>query len=244
MSDYGNRFIPDDYEDPFEQQQAAPQSRNYTWQEAWQKAVTEPNEDTYRELAADPQASFGRAVTWIFFSGLVGGVLSLIAQVIWGASFFTLFGGTSEDAFGLGFQLICGALFIPIGAVLAIIGVAIGVGIFHIVALLLGGKGSYEDMYYATSTFYAPLTIASSALSLIPILGWLLSIPVGIYQLVLQVIAVKSIHNFSWFKAIVSVFGIVIVLIVFFVCCLLTVLAPAVGGVFENIVDQMNTPQP
>jgi hypothetical protein len=75
-----------------------------------------------------------------------------------------------------------------------IIGSFIGVGIFYIVAMLLGGKGSFGDMYYLLSLFVGPIAI----LGLIPSVGFLASL----YGLYLLTLAIMEVHGFDTLKAV------------------------------------------
>ncbi|MEK6954109.1 MAG: YIP1 family protein [Candidatus Micrarchaeota archaeon] len=94
------------------------------------------------------------------------------------------------------------AIAVPVAAVTilfstligGIIGSFIGVGVLYLVAMLLGGKGSFEDMYYLLSIFAAPITI----LGIIPFVGFLASL----YGLYLLTLAIMEVHGFDTLKAV------------------------------------------
>ncbi|MCI0712261.1 MAG: YIP1 family protein [Chloroflexi bacterium] len=239
---YGQQFPPPD--DPYQKKYTYEQQygRMYEWQEAWQKAVTEPSPETFQELIADPNANTNRAMTWIFVVGLIIGLMSVVAQAIFGAGSLFFFGGSSSDAAGMGGGLICGVIMIPIIGVLFIIGSYIAVGIQHLCAKILGGDGNFADMYYAYATYTSPLTIISSLVSIIPILGALISIPIGIYQLVLNVIALKAVYKYGWFQAVLTFFLPAIVIGGLVFCCIIA-LAGSIESVFDNINSTLEAPQ-
>jgi hypothetical protein len=90
-----------------------------------------------------------------------------------------------------------------LSALAAILGLILTVAIQNIMARLLGGQGTYSQLIYAEATFYAPLLLISSILSLIPYV-WLLTYPLALYELILSVRAIKAVHQFGWGKAIIS----------------------------------------
>ncbi len=110
-------------------------------------------------------------------------------------------------------------LCLPVLAALAIVGMIIVVGIQNLVARALGGEGGFDDLIYAYASFSAPLSLIGAAVGLIPVLGCL-SIFVGLYGLVLNVIAVKAVHRVDTGRAILSVFWWIPVGVV---CCILLV---------------------
>lgn len=234
MSDFGQQFPPPD--DPYQKQYTYEQQygRSYEWQEVWQKAITEPSPETFLELNADPNANTNRAMTWIFVVGLLSGLISVVGQAIFGVSAFAAFGGSSGDAAGLGGSLICGIILIPIIGVLAVIGSYIGVGIIHLLANIMGGNGTFNDMYYSYAAYSSPLSIISSLVGIIPILGFLISIPLSIYGLVLNIIAIKAVYKFGWFQAVMTLFLPLIVIVGLFICCIIA-LVGSTGDIFDNI---------
>ncbi len=70
---------------------------------------------------------------------------------------------------------------------------------------------------------------------------------VGIYGLVLNIMAVKAVHQLDWGRAIASS----AVIWVGLLCCVsvviiavLTLLGPSIGNVFSNIIENLATPTP
>jgi hypothetical protein len=211
--------------------------------ETWTQALPSPSEETYDRIARDPGASLGKAVGWVFAAGLIAGAISACAQYALAAMLPEYSG-----AYGLGANtdmtsLLCA---IPFTGVFAVIGFFISTGISNLVARALGGVGTFEQLAYAYAAYYTPLTIVSSILGAIPIVG-LLGIPIGIYGIVLNVIATKAVHRFSWGKAILAsfvVFALVLVVVACMVIVILTLLGPQIGNVFSGIVEELGTPSP
>src|SRR5215467_6220321 len=91
--------------------------------QTWMNAVTKPNEQTYAELAASPNAKLTTALLWVFIGSLVSAFLASLVQGValrrilqqYGASDqFQLAGG------GVGatlIRIVCGA---PIAAVISV----------------------------------------------------------------------------------------------------------------------------
>lgn len=202
-----------------------------SWSEVWVSALTQPSVATFEGFVQDPDATSKRAYTWVLVSALISYAISALVSMvrIAGAQ-----GG--PDASGTLGILICGA---PIAALLSVLGLAISAGITQAIASALGGTGTYSKLAYTFAAYLAPLALISGVLSSIPYLN-LLSYPLAIYGIVLNVIAVKAVHQFSWGKAIASSVLILVAILVLVACMVIVVLAllgPAIGNIFSNIVE-------
>jgi hypothetical protein len=223
-----------------------PGSSPLSWSQTWLNALLRPSVKTYEDIIADPQASTNRAYIWVFISALLGYGISTLVQ----AGFAALRGGgvpaTGEvsGVFGSPLpSLVCG---VPLFALLSVFGLIISAGISHFVAAGLGGTGTYSKLAYALAAYLAPLTLISGVIAGIPIPNCL-NFPLGIYGIVLNVIAVKAVHQFSWGKALAAsilVFAGILLVVAVFVIVILALLGPAIGNVFSNIVENMVTPIP
>jgi hypothetical protein len=94
---------------------------------------------------------------------------------------------------------------LPVVAALIVVGTIIVVGLQHLVARALGGQGVFDDMIYSYASFSAPISLITSAMGMIPLVGCL-SLFVVFYALALNVIAVKAVHRLDTGRAILSVF--------------------------------------
>jgi hypothetical protein len=130
-------------------------------------------------------------------------VLNIGAQSIWGSAFRNMFNVNNNSSFDL--SPICGVICVPVGAALAVVFLIISVGLQHLVARAIGGKGIFDDLVYASAAFAAPLSLISAALGMVPLLGCF-SIFLGLYALGLSVIAIKAVHRLDTGRAIIAVF--------------------------------------
>jgi len=179
----------------------------YSWLEAWRLALTRPNEETFRNLADDPNGSLGRALSWIAITSAISYLITASVQLL----FSGLFTGPGllealEHEAGLLLSrglMIAGvyACGLPMVVLISVVGMLFYSGVVQFTANAMGGKGTFVEMAYALAAFTAPLTVLIGAISWIP---WVncLTIPLGIYSLVLTLLAVKSVNRMSWGKTI------------------------------------------
>jgi Yip1-like protein len=223
------------------------------WFSVWRDALTKPSDQTFARISQSPNAKLTTALLWVFLGSLVN---ILLASLVQGAIFRQLmqnsdFGGNGFPRMAGGglVAAICGA---PIGAVISIVGFVIFVGIVQLLARMFGGRGTFEQLAYATAAIVAPFSLINSLLTLlaaIPFVGLcfgLVSLLAGLYVIVLQVLAVQGVNQFSLGAALGSYFLPFIVLL----CCigigvigLLRALGPGINEIF-NSIQQSLTPVP
>lgn len=219
------------------------------WFSTWMTAVTKPNEQTFATLAEHPDAtSNSRALTWVFLAGtisaLISGVFGAILQLAGFAQapgLGDLFGGDAQRGVAFIFGVaICGA---PVAGALGALFFAVGVGIIQWVARMFKGTGTFSQLAYTMAAVSVPFTLVSSLLtpfSSIPYVGvctGLLSGLLGIYALVLEIMAVKGVNKFGWGQAVGSVFlpSLVIACCIAVVIGIMVSLGVAVGDTFNSI---------
>jgi len=208
--------------------------------QTWIKAITKSNERTFAEIANSPDAGPNKAYLWVFLSSLASFFLVMLT--------FTL--GTSSSQYGVDISSMMGGSVIallcaaPIGAAVMVLFFALDIAIIQWVAKMFKGTGSYNQLVYAVAAFSAPISLVSgviSSLSTIPSIGLcfsVISFGVGIYAIVLMVMAVKGVNKFGWGEAVGSVLlpGIVIGLLCgCLVIGILMLLGPVIGDVFSTI---------
>ncbi|MBI3297722.1 MAG: YIP1 family protein [Elusimicrobia bacterium] len=153
------------------------------------KALFQDAQDFFSRL--DPEAAYGPAVTTIMFWGCISGFLALVIAVGQAA-----IGRPSPfGLFASGLQIV----ILPImGALLS----WLGSGIFHVICLILGGRGAFK-LSYQTIAAMSALFPVSTLLGAIPY-G---TIPVQLYGLYLTVAAASAAHGVKKGRA-WAVFGI------------------------------------
>lgn len=207
--------------------------------QVWMNALTKPNEQTFADLAASPNAKSTTAFLWVFIGSLVN---ALFASLVQGAIMRQVmqqygngqfnFGGT-----GMGSRLItivCGA---PIAAVISVVMFALVTGIVQFLAKSFGGRGTFDQLAYTFAAITTPFALISGILTLlsaIPFVGLcfgLISLVAGLYVLFLQVLAVKAVNQLDWGRAAGAYFLPIVVL-----CCCLAAVAAGFGTMISRAV--------
>lgn len=122
-----------------------------------------------------------------------------------------------------------------------LIGFYLGNGFVYLAARILGGTGDYVTQTYLASLFTVPIGIVSGVLSIIPCVGPIIALVISIYGIVLNARVVKVTHNLTTGKSVVAVLSPAIIgmLLACFVIVVLTLLGGAVGGVFEEMMYEL-----
>lgn len=221
------------------------------WYQVWIAAITKPNEENFRKLAALPNAKPSTAYLWIFLAYMVTFAVVAVAQIVIGlpnmADQFSELGMESLPVADMSGSLVGLICITPFVAGFSILGFMIGTALIQWAAKLFGGTGSYDKLAYVFGAIQAPMMLASSVfvlLAMIPFVGMcfsIFSLGISIYMLVLQVLAVKAVNNFDTGKAIGSVLLPGLVFFLFICCCFviviggLTAVSPAIGDIFSEI---------
>lgn len=217
-----------------------------TWSEVWLKAITQPSIYTYQDLVSRPGVSSRRAYAWVFLGSLVGSVLMLLGNLFFGS--LSPLGAEQASDFlgGYGILILMFVCLLPVGGIFAILSLIIIAGISQVIARSLGGSGTYKELSYAFGAYLAPLGIIGSVLFMVPFVNWL-TIPIGIYSVFLNILAIKSVHRFEWGKALassVAIIAIILLLLAGVIIWVLVLLGPSIGDVFSNINQEIGTPVP
>lgn len=219
--------------------------KSYSWSQVWLHALTRPSVETFERLINDPKASSNRGYGWVFICSTIGYVIVFLIPWVFGNPI------ESSPISGLNgpplhtvstIWLVCCA---PIVGALAVLVIAVQAGLTQLITRMLGGTGSYSRLAYAFATYTAPLTIVTTVTYAIPYLNLCLAPLLAIYTLVLMVIAINAVNQFGWGKSIASAIIIPVVIIILVACItivFLTLLAPAIGDVFSEIIRALETP--
>lgn len=192
------------------------------WYQVWQKAITEPSQQTYWQLISPPTSTFSRGFGWIVISTLFSTGVTFILQLLWFAftdEYFTTgveFYPNQWRELTLGFLIFSSVA----GIFISLIGFLIVAGIIHVVASIMGEEGQFDKLVYGLAMFIAPIGIINSIVQVIPCLGSLIQLFLALYSLLLATFAVKVIYNLDWTRAIIAVVSPIAPFILFF-CCVL-----------------------
>lgn len=215
----------------------------------WMNAVTKPNEQTYADMAASPNAKLTTALLWVFIGSLVSAFFASLVQGVAMRQILQQYGGSQFQLGGGGIgasliRIVCGA---PIAAVISVVLFALVAAIVQFLAKSFGGRGTLDQLAYAFAAIYTPFALVSGVLTLlsaIPLVGLcfsLISLIAALYVLFLQVTAVKGVNQIGWGQAAGAFFLPVVVL-----CCCLAAVAGGIGYTIAQAVKNgsLNLPQP
>lgn len=220
------------------------------WFSVWRDALTKPSDQTFARIAQSPNAKLTTALLWVFVGSLVN---IIFASLVQGVVFRQMM--QNSDFGGNGFPRMAGGSLLAAicaGPIVSVVGFVIYVGVVQLIAKMFGGRGTFEQLAYATAAIVAPYSLINSVFTLlaaIPFVGLcfgLVSLLGVIYVIALEVMAVKGVNQFGWGPALGSYFLPFLVL----VCCLslgvigiLRVLGPGINEIF-NSIQQSLTPAP
>jgi hypothetical protein len=145
---------------------------------------------------------FGSPVVFALVVGIVAGVINAVYLVLGLGAAGGAMGGAIGAAAGFG-TIIMTPIF-------AVIGCFVGGAIVHVISLIAGGKGSYEQSV-RVAAYAAAIMPISSLLSFVPVLRFL----PGLYGLYLVAVGLITIHAADRKKTYV-VTGVLAVLLVIF----------------------------
>ncbi len=174
--------------------------------EVWRLAITGPNELTYVSLAEDPRAGVGRAAAWTAAAALVTTLIGLAGQWLYGGIGRALAvlqeSAPSADLTAFSSAGLAMALcLVPLAAASSVLGLIVTAGLLQFIAGAFGGEGTFGKLAFTLAAYSAPMSIISALLTLVPLVGLCLGLPLGIYGLALNLLAIKAVNRFSWGRA-------------------------------------------
>ena len=199
--------------------------------QTWVNVLTKPGEEVFTAEREKSSATLKTALIWMILASVVSALLGTLQAQIFSSSLGGVgqimemlptelqgeLGPISEaDAPG-------GSLFNLSIIVFGPITFLIGVGIYHVVASVLGGRGQFGRYAYLSATFGAPIVIVGSILGFLPAVGGCLGALLGIYQVVLNYFALKVEYQLSQGRAVVAVVAPLLVGLVLVACLAITV---------------------
>jgi hypothetical protein len=196
------------------------------WYEIWWDIWSKPGDASFQALLSEPNHSTGRAFIWIAVVSLIVAIMTGVTSTQTLQSFEP--GITSNLVY-----FICTLILSPI---FGIIGLVISSGIYHLIARLLGGSGTWSDLVVCQAAVFAPSELIGGVIGLFTIL--LFNIPglfflpgiitfvIGVYAIILMILALKAAEKFGTGKAVLTHF-IPVIIIGLLVLCAFLALVPA-----------------
>jgi hypothetical protein len=203
--------------------------------------MTRPSDQTFFRISRAPNANVTTALLWVFLGSLVNFFLASLVQGRVMTQMMQDSGIEGLPASGGGLlTAICGA---PIGALIQTVLFAAVVGIVQLLAKMFGGRGTFDQLAYALAAIVTPFYLVSGVLTLLSAIPFavycfgIVGFFLGIYVLVLEVMAVKGVNQFGWGQAIGSLLLPVFAL----VCCISVVVAGFLSMLGPDILDTFNS---
>jgi len=179
----------------------------------WLTALTTQSVDGYAALLDDPEAGAGRAFEWMAYAGAVTGLLMPILILSLMASPFLADFRSSINSVSLPNGMNTFVALVIMGLVMAVImpiqtmlNMAITGWLQNLLAVLFGGKGTFGHTIYALAAYHSPLMLLITALSIIPVIGMFLAMPLSLYALILNVRALQASHKLTAVRALMVIF--------------------------------------
>ena len=214
-----------------------------TWLEIWRMALTSPKLETYEDILRERIQTMGRSLTWMFVALTISNAANGGSQILYGNNQFN-FNNNAEPLFD---TTLVGLGFIIGSPILAGIGIVLWLfflGLNQLIArYILGGTGTFEQLAFTTTAFYAPVAILSGLASFGGPVGSCGSALLGLYVLYLALVAMNATHQFGWTKAFIATYFVPLLLL----CCMCAGIIMLVGslstdGTFQDILDSFISP--
>lgn len=164
------------------------------------KILTKPGAQTFAEEQG--KADWGIIWLQLVFIGLVGTIIGIInAFLHLAATMYAMPGnGSSSAILGTVYSLTTsGPSIFSLASIIAVFFIV--VGIQYLLAKAFGGNGDFKQQGYSYLLFYVPLALIGDVLGLVPILGLIVGLAAGIYQIVLNVFSIMAAQRLSGGKA-------------------------------------------
>ena len=143
--------------------------------------------------------------------------------------------------FGLLGGIVAALLNAALGFILAVAGFYIFVFLVYFIGKQQGGTGTQDEVFYTMSLFVAPIQAVTGAVGAIPLLGCLAlpaTFALGIYQIYLGYLGVRSSMNLDQNKAIITlVLAFIAQLIIGFIIAAIFGVILAAFGVASGAIE-------
>ncbi len=190
--------------------------------QTWIKVLSSPGQEVFAAEKESASAKLSTALVWMILASIVSALLGLVQTQLAVAGIESGFDAVLEEfrtemppdappellsAFESVFEFLPGLIGSASLSTIVVgpISFLFVVGIFHVIASLLRGQGQYGRFAYLVAAFWAPITIASSLLGVVPVVGGCVGGLLVIYAYVLTYFAAKVEYGLSDGRAIIVV---------------------------------------
>lgn len=219
--------------------------------QTWIKVLSSPGQDVFITERENASAKLSTALVWMILASIVSALLGLVQNQLAVAgmegSFDTMLDQFREELPPDAPPEVFSALESFFEVMPTLIGSAslstiivgplsflIVVGVFHVIASLLRGQGNYGRFAYLVSAYWAPITIASSLLGIVPIVGGCLGPILVIYAFVLTYFAAKVEYGLSDGRAFTVAAAPILLGLLLTICFVVVIIGVAVSAI-QNI---------
>lgn len=190
--------------------------------QTWIKVLSRPGQEVFVAEKESASAKLSTALLWMILASIVSALLGLVQTQLAAAGMESSFDAMLEEfrtemppdappellsAFESVFDFLPGLMGSASLSTIIVgpISFLFVVGIFHVIASLLRGQGQYGRFAYLVAAFWAPITIASSLLGVVPVVGGCVGGLLVVYAYVLTYFAAKVEYGLSDGRAIIVV---------------------------------------
>jgi hypothetical protein len=214
----------------------APPVSSRKWYEIWRDVWTNPGVEAFWSILKERDHSATRGFIWIGVTSLILGLAGAITSI-------PVLQSTNSQLPGWinsGGSIVTGLCTLILTPVFTIIGMMILTGIFHLIAKLFGGNGTWGDLVFCIAAVVAPASVISGVVGifggifsqvrvfffLVAIIFGIIAVALAIYNIILYVLAIRASENVGTGGAIATLLIPIGVVIVLGFCCGITAIIP------------------
>lgn len=209
--------------------------------QTWIRVLSGPNEEAFEREQESPNATLTTALIWTVIAAVVVALFGFMQSLIFASSAQGMLGMIEQmdlppESRVMIDQMMDAGLFAGASGASAFAGILvtpiaflIGVGIIHLIANLLGGRGDYGRFAYLSAAIQAPVSIVSSLLGFIPVVGGCVALLISIYSLVLEYFAIKVSYKLTSGRAIAVIAIPLIAAFLLAICVAIAIAAIGIG---------------
>jgi hypothetical protein len=199
------------------------------WYEIWRDVWTNPGLEAFWSILKERDHSATRGLIWIGVTSLVLGLAGALVS----GPFYNNITGQLPSALSAGEAVLTGVCTVILAPIFTIISMIILTAVFHFIAKLFGGNGTWGDLVFCIATVVAPASIISGVLGiiwqlvsqvqilffLVALFFGIIGIALAIYNIVLYILAIRAAENVGTGGAIATVLIPIGVILVLAICC-------------------------